>query len=232
VTCAMANLVEDIRSRGYWEVIIRPTKLVPQRVPDISALYPIVAHSSVQFRGWDFPHIDEREKIIAIDWVGQETRWEHMREAWRLYRSGQFYHLGGIWDDWRDESKFWPSTTGWQRGSRLGIGDVLFRFAEIFEFAARLATSRAGDDSMHVEVRLSGLADRVLSVDSPNRLPSPVQHRITINEFPFERDVARTELVADPRALALEGAVELFLRFDWHPPVQNLKIWQSELGRL
>jgi hypothetical protein len=233
VTSAVSNLADDIRSRGHWQVVIRPSAFAACRVPDISALFPIAENASVQLRGWDFPHIDRGSRhIIAVNWVGQETQWEHMLEIWRIYQTGQFFHLAGFWDDWRDRSGWWPAPPGWVHSQRLGIGDVLFRFAEIFEFAARLSTSAAGDESMHVEVRLCGLANRMLFVDSANRLPYlRGQPRITINEFPFEVDVSRAELVADPRGLALRGSIEVFKRFNWDGPLDTLKAWQAELGR-
>ena len=233
VTSVVADLTDDIRSRGHWQVVIRPTAFVAGRVSDIAVLFPIVEHSSVQLRGWDFPHVDRNDRpIIDVNCVGQETRWQHMLETWRIYQTGQFFHLAGIWDDWRDQSEWWPPPPGWSPGERLGIGDVLFRFVEIFEFAARLSTTAAGDDSMHIEVRLGGLANRLLFVDSPSRLPYlRGQPRIAINEFPFEVDVSKTELEADPRGLALRGSIEVFKRFGWEPPLENLRVWQAEIGR-
>jgi len=234
VTFAVSSLTEEIRSRGHWQVIIRPTTFVAARIPDISALFPIVENASVQLRGWDFPHIDSGDSPITdVNWVGQETRWEHILESWRIYQTGQFFHLAGVLDDWRDHSRRWPAPPGWVHGQGLGIGDVLFRFVEIFEFAARLSTSAAGDESMHVEVRLGGLAGRQLFVDSANRFPilRGQPRRAHANEFPFEIDVSRTELVADPRELALRGSIEVFKRFNWDGPFEYLKAWQAEIGR-
>jgi hypothetical protein len=228
----VASLIDEIHSRGHWQVVIRPTTFKTGRITDIAMLFPIVEGASVQLRGWDFPHIGRNgDRQIDLNWVGQETRWEHMRELWRIYQTGQFFHLAGVWDDWRDHSSWWPPPDGWTSGERLGIGDVLFRFVEIFEFAARLSITPAGDDSMHIGVRLGGLANRVLFVDSPNRLPLRGSPRATINDFPYEIDVSRAELVAAPRDLALRGSVEVFKRFGWDGPLENLKSWQAEIGR-
>jgi hypothetical protein len=104
----MSGLADEIRSRGHWQIIIRPEAFDAARISDVSALYPIVQQTSVQLRGWDFPHVDRREQpTIDLDWVGQDTRWNHHFEIWRLYQSGQFIDLCGFKDDWRDQSHLW-----------------------------------------------------------------------------------------------------------------------------
>ena len=82
----MDSLMEDIKSRGYWRTVVRPVSFSEQRVPNLSALFPLVETASVQLRGWDFPHINRSEQpAIGLDWVGQDTRWQHNLETWRVY---------------------------------------------------------------------------------------------------------------------------------------------------
>ncbi len=226
------SLLAEIRTRGHWQVIVRPSTFTLNRILDIADLFPLVQHASVQLRGWDFPHVNPNsDRTIDVDWVGQETRWEHNLELWRVYRSGQFVHFSGFWDDWRDRSGWLPPEEGWAPRLRFGIGDAIFRFTEVFEFAARIAMTSAGDDAMHVEIRVKDLAGRALYVDSPNRLPLRERAVARVSEFPFSLDLSRTELVAKSRELALDGVAEVFKRFDWNPPRTSLKTWQSELGR-
>ena len=73
-----------------------------------------------------------------IDWIGQEFQWEeyHYLEMWRFYQSGQFiHHCWHTSSDWYDRNHYWPANDAWQLGAILGIGDTIFRFTEIFEFA-------------------------------------------------------------------------------------------------
>jgi hypothetical protein len=211
---------------------VRPTAFVEGRIQDISTLYRFVEQASVQFRGWDFPHIDRNESPqYGLDWVGQDTDWEHHLESWRLYQSGQFVHFCGFWDDWRDRSRLWPPEENWKPGRRLGIDDTLFRFTEIFEFAARLAMTPAGDESMRVSVTLKNLSDRALFVDATNRMPFRQQLKTAINEFPFVVNLTRAELVSRSRDQALHGAIELFKRFGWDASPEVLSKRQVELGQ-
>jgi hypothetical protein len=192
----------------------------------------MVQASSVQLRGWDYPHIDRNhDPHVDIDWVGQETDWEHFRELWRFYQSGQFFSLCAFEDDWRDRSTVWPPGPNWGWGQTLGIGATLARFTEFFEFAARLSMTAAGDESMHVEILAGNIAGRVLAVDSPSRGWLRSQPTAGITEFPYRTEIRRSDLVTNPRQSALEGAMELFKRFGWEGQIDVLRGWQDELVR-
>jgi len=230
----MSSLLDKIRSRGYWRVVIRPQTFVEKRISQITELYPIIQNTSVQLRGWDFPHLDEphTQTHIDIDWIGQESEWENLLEIWRFYQSGQFIDIAGMQEDWYDQRRSIPAIFGkWEPGLILGIGNTLFRFTEIFEFAARLAMTQAGDDTMHIEITVSNLAGRKLRVDSPNRMPTHHDYTASIKELPYEVELSRTELIAAPRELALKPAIELFRRFGWEPNQDILRDQQKELRR-
>lgn len=228
----MSTLRDKIQSRGYWRVVIRPGTFAEARISDISALYPMLQKRSVELRGWDFPHVDPHTNChMDKDWIGQESEWEHYLELWRFYQSGQFVDIAGMPEDWRDQSRLWPASGDWKPGTELGIGDTLFRFTEIFEFAARLALTEAGDYLMHIEVAISGIKGRKLWVDTPRHWPMHRKYAASIEMLPYQIDVPQTQLIAEPRELALKPAIELFRRFDWDPSVEMLREMQAELWR-
>ena len=226
----MSELLEKIRSRGYWRVVIRPGNFVEKRVANISALYPLLQKTSVQIRGWDYPHLDvHTPPHVDIDWIAQESEWCQYLEMWRFYQSGQFVDFVGMEDDWLNQFKDWPVPKDWKAGSLLGVENAVFQFTEIFEFAARLSLSEAGDEQMHLEIAVRGLTDRVLRVE-PRRVPLR-QRKASIAEFPYEIDLTRAELIINPRDLALNSAVELFRRFGWDPGLEVLRDMQAKLFR-
>lgn len=226
----MTTLLKKIRSRGHWKVVIRPGRYAEKRIQSISALYPIIQKTSVRLRGWDFPHVDPHIKPhIDVDWVGQESEWQHNLEIWRFYQSGQFVDVAGMPHDWRDQSTFWPADQDWKPGALLGIGDALFAFGEIFEFAARLALSEAGDELMHIEITASGLEGRGLWVDLHNRWPMFGRYEASLDELPYKVELPRSELVTQPRELALKPAAELFAHFEWNPGESVLRDIQKSL---
>ncbi|MGH7807080.1 MAG: hypothetical protein ACRENT_03215, partial [Thermodesulfobacteriota bacterium] len=186
----MSMILDKIRSRGYWRVVIYPTRFIKDRISPITVLYPLVEKTSVQLRGWDFPHVDRKQDPhIDLDWISQEVDWNHSVEVWRFYQSGQFIHYAGIGSDWRDQSGLWPADKGWTPGALLGIVHTVFRFTEIFEFASRLALTDAGDEQMHIEVTLSGLQGRKLFVDSERREPFFSDYKASIKELPYSVDL-------------------------------------------
>lgn len=226
----MTKLLEKIRSRGHWKVVIRPGRYVEKRIQNISALYAIVQKASVELRGWDFPHVDPHTKPhIDVDWVGQESEWQEFLEIWRFYQSGQFVDIFGIPDDWQDQSNLQPVPQDWKPGALLGIGNALFTFTEIFEFAARLALTEVGDELMHIEVVVSGLNGRILCVDSRHRTPFIQSYQASLSELPYKVVLSRSELVAQPRELALKPTMELFARFGWEPGADVLRDQQKTL---
>lgn len=222
----MSDLLKKIKSRGHWRVIIRPTTFDEKRVANISHLYPIVERCSVQFRGWDYPHLDTRKPpCIDKDWVGQEFEWEEFLEIWRLYQSGQFVHIFGMFEDWLDLSKWrskWPEVHPSEPGASLRMANALFCFVEIFEFAARLALTEVGDQSMHVEITVSGLQGRVLYNDTGGGFPFRGP-KANLSSLPYAVDLPQAELIADPRGLALEPAIELYRRFGEEFSEQTLR---------
>lgn len=226
----MGNTIDTIRTRGYWQLTIRPVNFIDARVEDILSLYPIIEKAAVSLRGWDFPHLESRqERHVDVDWVGQDHEWEHHLSSWRFYRSGLFVFLGGIPIDWRDHSNWWPPEEGWEPGQLLGVGDALFQYTEFFEFAARLSLSDAGDQDMFIETVLHGLKGRTLYMDSRNKWGFSRNYTSSIDSFPFRRELARTELIGNTRELAVRAAQELFKRFQWATDFSDLKSFQTEI---
>ena len=150
---------------------------------------------------------------------------------WRFYQSGQFIHISGMPIDWRDQSRFWPADEQWRPGALLGVGDALFTFTEVFEFAARLALSDAGDEQMHIGATVGNLKGRLLYVDTQERWPFHTSYQASVEKFPYSVELTRSDLAARPREFGLQAANELFKRFGWDTTIDILRDWQSEMIR-
>lgn len=228
----MSALMQKIRSRGYWQVTVRPATFAKERV-QYSDLEDILRRASVDLRGWDFPHIDPQAQAErGVDWIGQETEWSDLLEAWRFHQSGLFLDLAGLWSDWRDQSVWFKPSQGWQPGRTLGIGEVAFRAVEIFEFAARLAVTNAGGDMMHIGIEVHGLKGRILVNDDPRRIPLFRPYTTSLDYFPYSIETEQTALVGKARDLAVEPVAQLFDRFGWHPGAEHIRAWQDRIGKV
>ena len=226
----MSELLERIKSRGHWHVVIRPGTFSETRIANISSLYPILQKTSVQLRGWDFPHLDTHNPPqIDVDWIGQEPEWEEYLELWRFYQSGQFVVFRGMDEDWLDRSVWRKSPEGWKPGQTLSVEEVILQLAEIFEFAARLSFTDAGDDVMRLGITIAGLDGRSLRVGSDRSMPKG--YIASMDELPYQIDLTRLQLVAESRELSLKPAIELFRRFGWDPSLEVLRDIQEKYLR-
>jgi len=226
----MTELTDKVRSRGHWEVAIRPATFVVDRVP-YEQLDEVVPSVEVRMRGWPVPYVNYgRDAVLhGDDWVGQDidaTGVDHY-EAWRFFTSGQFTHLRSISADWRTGSEALRVPEDF--GSLVEIWEILFYLTEVFELGARLALSPAGDEQMVISASLRGLRNRGLIVGQRNRAEFMFPQRSHVDSFSQEVELPREKLIAESKVAAVKMAREFFLRFGWKPPLDQLLDHQREL---
>lgn len=216
------NTLDKIYSHGYWRVVVRPTLYNEQRVLNILELMPILERVKVSLRGWDFPHIDYKVKqLIYKNWIEQSFDWYMYVEFWRFYQSGQFIYFDGNREDWFGQKTF-AQADSWTADARLAAVSSLYRFAEIFEFAARLALTPAGDKVMSIDIELKGLTGRKLWMDDPNRGSFFQDYIATIPSFSFHNEYTSDDLASKGRELSMVPAQELFRRFGWDAKTETV----------
>lgn len=225
----MSEVTDKIRSKGYWDVAIRPHPLVERRV-EYDQLDEILAKAVVRLRGWPVPFIDSRQDLLRGDnWIGQDIDAEVVShyEAWRFFESGQFVQLRSVSADWRSGREATPVPNGFN--AVIEIWEIVYYLTEVFELAARLALGPAGDEEMAVDVELSGLQGRALVVGHPRRVPFASPPRANVESIRRTSTLPRDVLVAEPREKANEMAREFFVRFGWKPSLEQLAEHQREL---
>jgi hypothetical protein len=226
----MTELTDKIRSRGHWDVAIRPGTFVADRVP-YEQLDEVVPSIVVRMRGWPVPYVDYgRDAVLhGNDWVGQDIDAggvDHY-EAWRFFMSGQFSHIRSVSADWRSGREALRVPDDFK--SLIEVWEIVFYLTEIFELAARLALSPGGDEQMVVSASLQGLQDRGLIVGQRHRAEFMDPMRSHVDSFSHQVELSREKLIAESRVAALEMAREFFLRFGWKPPLDQLIDHQREL---
>lgn len=228
----MSELLERIRSRGYWKAIVRPTTFIEKRVEQRSDLLPILEKNAVEIKGWSFPHMD---RVLGIDegpdWVGQELARDYILEFWRFYQSGQFIHYFGMPEDWATRLSPWHQSGDEVRRVMLDVGDVVIRFTEIFEFAARLAFAQAWNEGSHIEVVVDNIDNHFLQLPG---LGSGKVARIPqagVPQMQYAKDFSREELLAAAGELSLDPALRLFSCFGWTPKIDVVRDLQTEFLR-
>lgn len=225
----VSAVAEKIRSQGYWEVSIRPETFLESRI-EFSELDEIIESAVVRMRGWPVPFIERGADLMrGQHWIGQDIEAEVVGhfECWRFYTSGQFSHLRAVGADWRHTAQIAPTPR--RESEVIEVWEILFYLTEIFELAARLALSAAGDDAMTIDVALVGLENRNLIVGQRNRAEFFEPHRTHADAIRQNQRFSRENLVSDPRGLAIGMALGYFARFGWKPTREQLVEHQREL---
>ncbi|MFC1916642.1 hypothetical protein ACFLX1_00705 [Chloroflexota bacterium] len=219
------GVLNKIKSKGYWRVEIRPTKFEKYRIPTFGEVQQLVQSCIVYWRGWDYPHWNERT-------VQNMEDWEHEMEYWRFYRSGKFIHFFALREDYLDIDKVLPIQYP-PRPPRAGYVSFIsttFQVTEIFEFAARLAGKDILSPSAFISIGLYNLKDHELASFSASRFLHDGYVYTTDAPIVREREISQDELVANPDDFALDFIIEIFERFNWNnPPRQILGEEQKRL---
>jgi hypothetical protein len=210
-------LVEKIRSRGHWEVTLRPSKFVERRIDSLAQLERGVREARVELRGWDYPHIQPDDIKRMEDFLEESVDWHTHRELWRCYQSGLFFHTFGMWEDWWDQELF--GTSKIESGTILSYLGALYTFTEVFLFAARLAESLPIGPELVLSYRLIGIGGRQLSATDPNRAPFPPWYKTAaeLKQVQHEITVDVSTLVAQSKTIAVDEAIRLYEYFHWQP---------------
>ena len=206
--------ISKIKSRGFWEVIIRPVKFDRERIRSLAACKELIEGSVVRFRGWDYPHINRYGIKSGIDWVDSLEDWSDHLEYWRMYKSAQFSHIFGCIEDWGAAKIFWSQQSHTTPGYGLEFSCTLFIITEIYEFAARLAKKKVFDDWLKVSITLHGMKNRRL-VTSDIRRSFGDYYICNINEIPLSRKMSIDEVIGNSKEFAVEDTLSILERFNW-----------------
>jgi len=208
--------VDKIKSRGFWEVIIRPLKFNKDRIKSLSECIELILENKVRLRGWDYPHTSNKYGIKSgTDWIENLTDWSDHKEYWRMYRSGQFFHLFGCREDWWGEVRiFWSQQSHTTPGYGLSIMSTLYTLTEIYEFAARLAKRGIFDDFLRVSITLNGTKNRRLVTLEINRSLND-NYICNIENIPLSRIISPEEIIGKGYVFAIDDTLNIFERFNW-----------------
>lgn len=222
---------EEIVSRGYWQVVLRPVQFKAQRIADIGDLRRIVEAAQVRLRGWYFPYVDREAEKRGADSVWQDVEFSEKREHWRAWQSGQFADINAFDLDWRHLVDGKTARNGKPLTELFDVIELVFTLTEIFEFAANYTRSLPdGGDEYWLSVRLHGLKGRQLFVSSRERAGLYGPYEANVDELAaFEEATSSIELTASHRKMAVGAALSVVKRFGWDANLAVLESVQNDL---
>ncbi len=230
-------VLERIRSRGYTQVVIRPERFVPDRLPS-TRLLPLLQQATVTRFGWNFPQQGRGSELQHYqDRISKPNDWNNYIEWWAFYTSAQFVDFRAFEVDWFELANHlgpWKEQySAIASGTVLSVYDVVRQFTSTFEFTARLALDPIfpGDEPIHVTLALHGLRGRELTLLGASGRSPLYRHVTQTDDYSSTRVVSREEVSANSAGIALEEATQLFAAFGWEPAAGLLADIQAELTR-
>jgi len=227
------ELLKTIKSRGYWSINFIPMRDQELKLPTCKE---IIEKSSVEFRGWDYPHFprrrDEDTDLVPGNnhyegWID----WGAHKEIWRMYQSGQFVHYLALNEDWWGEDSWYgeklkkikPKTI-------LSIISATYLLTEIFEFLARLGRNEIYKEGVKINIKLCNTRGRKLEILDFDRGPLFREYKTGIENVEFLKTYSGEEILGNSRNLALDAIIHFFHRFNWdNPPTEVIKSDQEKL---
>ncbi|HEX3240306.1 MAG TPA: hypothetical protein VHR18_09245 [Solirubrobacterales bacterium] len=229
----MNELIEKIKSKGYWDISILPEPFKADRY-HYETLEGVLARATVRLRGWPVPYIDYNAGFKrGEDWIGQEIDGQVTShyEAWRFFMSGQFNQLRAVSADWREGQEATPTPPEFDFASVIEVWEILYYVTEVFELAARFTMGGPPAEKMKIVVRLHGLKDRGLVVGQNNRSPFAFPYKATLPDYCVERVLSNDALLGGASEAAVQMSRDFFLRFGWQPSTEQLVEMQEELTK-
>jgi hypothetical protein len=210
-----SGILKAIKSRGYWRVLIRPSKYVRDRILSINKCEQLIKQTKVSIRGWDFPHM-ERNLVYEKDYIESATEFHDMLEFWRIYKSGQFIFYSGFMEDWFQERVGHIATSGWNRSpmSSLDIILTLFRMTEVYEFTARFIEANQIDTPVELSIKLVNTQNRALFFSDYSR-PTFCDHICKDVEISYLEKKYPRDFLANATGYAINTSLHVFSYFDW-----------------
>jgi len=227
------DLINEIKSKGYWRVVIRPSESYykSDRIA-LEKLSEIVDNNQIQLRGWYYPHIDQGDVSVSSQnsIASGCTGFEGIFEYWEFFTSGQFAHLFSIKEDYIiDEPKkeqilksiFYNRTPPADLDKFFEVVSAIYRFTEIHLFAANLVQLEQYKDvgEFEISITIHGVNNRLLFFwDWGRDLSMPYVCKLKDDQISFNAKYRKEDLIAKCNDIALEKAITTFKMFNWSNP--------------
>ena len=232
--------LNKLKQRGYWKVELYPSQYIESAVGRLGDCKSLISESSVELRGWDYPHVptldDEKQGIYLVDGNRCESwiDWSIYKEIWRFYRSGKFTHLRGLNEHWYDEFEVLLAGNPLPNLEPRSVVDAvnsIYVLTEMFVFIYNLTNRIEGIDNFDLKIELLNTQDNRLVVLDPARAPIHAQPNHNQSIEALRVTLSKADTVDKDRMLqfARQAAQNVFENFEWQASDSLLEEMQQKL---
>ena len=232
---------EKIKQRGYWRIEFYPFTYVDQAISSLSECKSAITASSVELRGWDYPHVpiqnDDKQEIYPKDGNRYESwiDWSIYKEVWRFYKSGKFIHLRDLSEHWYDEYEVLLASNPLPKLAPHTVVDVInviYTLTEAYVFIYNLSSHMQEIPGFELRVSLNNVEGSKLVVLDPMRAGlhgSLLTHTTDISATKIT--LHKSDLIDKEQMLKLarEAMQTVFENFEWHASESLLEEEQKKL---
>lgn len=213
------DVIDKIKTKGYWEIEIRPTKFVENKLDRVSC-QSLVRECQVRLRGWPYPYVGNKieEFYLGQNCVVGLINENNYVEMWKMFQSGQFKHYLPFWEDWNQSISWYTgfSTNFDKQKSRKikGVIMTLCTITEVFKFASNLAEKGIFDENVRISLTLNDTFARSLANSEPFRMLYK-DYKCMLDHITFEKTYGVSELINNVPDLAMKATIDIFQSFNW-----------------
>ncbi|MBN2211150.1 MAG: hypothetical protein JW709_07115 [Sedimentisphaerales bacterium] len=232
---SQSSIFTKIYGLPHWKVVARPTGEYLTRIHSPKQAFETIERVKVRFGGWQYPFLSENigEQIRDSKFIGYEYDGGDIIEAWRLYYSGQFYHVFPSWERVDEELK--KHTVEWVlRGEAVDVSSigiikidyVVTILNAIFEFTKRLCQTDIYHEGMEITIQLRNIENYYLTTTFPRFWHGSYQ--ASTNEITLTWNKTPAEIIAVGSDLAIDGMIKIFEFFEWDNPSREIFVKEQE----
>lgn len=239
----ISKLTKKIKSRGHWVIILEPLKELDRNVKNLAPRdkYQILKDTSVKYRGWPvpyFPNIGEQDPdqdfLKMSEDISAGIDWEHYKQSFTLFESGQFVLISGANEDWVDESEaLQMSDLKFAKPHEiLSFVSTTYYLTEIFVFISKLISSNLYKDINNFNFRfyLKNTDKRKLRIFG-NRVEFSKDYSVFAEDIKIYDDIIdKKDFVKTWKIRLLNTAMRFYKHFGDYDP--NPKVIQSDIDNL
>lgn len=226
----LVTLPVPVLGSAHWRVNFRPDDYQEDRILSLSKCIEIIEKTKVSLRGWDYPHLSNRntERVSGNNWISSWSSFMGHLEYWRFYQSGQFIHLFSVREaieaGWREKMEAdmkshlsymkdieWNKVPGF-----ISFLNFIYTVTEIFEFAARLCQASVYAGKININIEIKGIKGFVLAADWERAW----HEYYAAGEDNLGRSwlIESDTIVSNSADYALNAIIWFFERFGWLSP--------------
>jgi hypothetical protein len=214
---------------GCWTLIVFPSTPLPKPLDNSEALRMALRNSTVQLRGWDFPHIgpnNEHQKTFNIDdGIRSRCYWSGHPEGTTAFFDGTFIHRKAINEElipeWRHDGI----------GPWLDFTNTIWSIYEFFLFISRYYALLEHNGSINLAIKLAPLENRLLSTgDFSIFLPFGMSSQV--DAFNYHVVLSEQQWKSGFQGCAVDCTRKLFNLFNFDNIDPKIIIgWQERLAQ-